>query len=638
MKTKIILLFLSVIVCLSFASKDIHSSVFLDFEKDTHFFEYSDIGLDENTGIDFSGGYNSKGCFRIEYDHRNTGQIGSFSAFVIPLDSPLNSALGYAFMAKGTVGENLLLRIIDLNGEIYQSMIPIEKEGWNRYEVYFEDISNIWHGDGNGKLDFPLQYLYIGVHNGNFQTGVTYYDDFEIIPKDAKPLSEKLRAEAEERVDFKLETGIPGNLFYFGEKPVGKIVTKYDILEPFKAEFDFKFYDAYGKEIKSKVSKISFMTDKPKNIDLPNVKGYVKCVWTAKYLGRTKTGFFTYGVIPDNSAIMGGKSSYFGVNTHFNQNWDPMFGKIVKRAGISWIRDGEARLKYDNAINVAKENGLEYMPCFTGAMVQKSLEYINEQVGQGKKAEDVWDFTPFIKNFGEYAKIYGDYVSVYDILNEPNGNGWLVLGGNWSGGPFIETFMQWGRQVSEEIRKNDKDCRLLWEDAEGYNWSDQYVTAGLNKEIDIISNHSYNSHREVPYPEHNYGFSRLAYALERDREAGVGWNIIVGEIGYPTYIETEETLSRDMFPAVSEYIQSAQDVRTHFLYLSGGAERMFLYDLKNDGFNKNNCEHNFGLCDFFGNPKPAICAQAVLINQIEGAKLPGREDIGDEDNYVFGYI
>ncbi|MBQ7256067.1 MAG: hypothetical protein IJS60_00035 [Abditibacteriota bacterium] len=634
-------IFILLFICIGCANGKttyiIKPELLFDFEKETPFFEYSDIGLDENTGC-ASEGFKSKGCFKIEYDHRNTEQRGSFSAFVIPLDSPLNNALGYSFMAKGTVGENLLLRIIDCNDEIYQTMIPVEKEGWNKYEIFFEDITNIWGGDGNNKQDYPLKFICIGVHNGLYQTGEISYDDFYTIPKGVRPLSDKLREEAEERVDFKLETNKPGNLFYYGEKTTGKIVTKYDILPPFKVEFSLEFRDVYGKEIKSKTDNEVFYSDKPKTINLPNERGYVKVIWTAKYLGKTREGTFTYGVIPDNSKIMGGEKSYFGVNTHFNQSWDPMFGKIVKRAGISWLRDGEARLDYDHAILVAKENGLEYMPTFTGAMAGQSLNYINEEVKNGKKAEDLWDFTPYIGNFGEYAKRYGDYIRIYDILNEPNGNGWLVLGGDWSGGPYIDTFMQWAKQVSAEIRREDKDCRVLWEDAEGYNWSDQYVAAGLNKEIDIISNHSYNSHRSVPYPEHNYGFSRLEYAKERNKKAGVDWSIIVGEIGYPTYVETEQTLATDMYPAVSEDVQAAQTVRCHFLYLSGGAEKIFLYDLKNDGFNKNNCEHEFGLTDYYGNPKPAMVAVSVLINQIEGALLTGREDGGDEDTYVFGYV
>ena len=54
------------------------------------------------------------------------------------------------------------------------------------------------------------------------------------------------------------------------------------------------------------------------------------------------------------------------------------------------------------------------MPTFTGAMAAQSLNYMNEEVKNGKKAEDLWDFTPYIGNFGEYAKRYGDYIKIYD--------------------------------------------------------------------------------------------------------------------------------------------------------------------------------------------------------------------------------
>ncbi|MBQ7256066.1 MAG: hypothetical protein IJS60_00030 [Abditibacteriota bacterium] len=606
-----------------------------DFEEPLY--SVHDEQNDQGTiNFSFAPSFKSTKCLKVDYDF-SASQFPVITANIpIDYDSPLNESLGLSFMAKGTKGDNLLVRVVDCSGEIYQYMVYLEDGDWHKYSFYFDDKDiNIWAGDENRYVNHPIAYLALGVHRGDINKGSISFDDICGITKDTKELSDNQKKEALSEIDFKLDTGKPGNLFYYEEIPIGKIVPVYNLLDDFDVDINLIYRDAYGNFLPSEVKNIKFNTKSPVSFNLPKIKGYGEIEYSAKFLGKEKVGIFRYGCIPDNSKVSLGKKSPFGVNTHFNQGWPEYFGDIVKRAGISWLRDGEARLN-DNAYFVAKKRQIQYMPTFTGVMQNASLGYIYAGLAEGKSAEDVWDFAPFVKNFGEYAKKYGDYVFVYDILNEPNGNGWLSLGGDWAGGPWLDVFMKWGKEVSRELKENDKDALVLWEDSEGFTWSDSYVKAGLNKEIDFVSPHAYNSHRTFPLPEMSLCLLNYPRVIERDRERN-NWKYIIGEIGCPTYIETEATLLTDTYPAVTEIMQAAQTVRIYVMHLNAGAERIFLYDLKNDGFNKNNAEHEFGITDFYGNPKPVICAYSVMVNLLEGCKWIGRESNENTGAYIYGY-
>lgn len=451
-------------------------------------------------------------------------------------------------------------------------------------------------------------------------------------------------------LSFRLLTGVSGNLIYFNEEANGVIVSKNNV--PLKSKMKLEFYNVSGHKIANKT--IDFDSDKENKILLPRLKGYVEVRYTANINGNVETGVFHYGFIPNNIKIMGGKTSYFGVNTHFNQGRDTYYGKIVKRAGISWIRDGEAFLN-DNAIKVAKENGLEYMPCFTGQMRDPAFEYLRKEIAKGKDPNGPWDFSSCLKDLENYVKTYGDYISLYNLMNEPNYFGWTEFGGDHKGGTWLEIFIQWSKQASDIIRKYDKDAKILWDDNPFFYWSDQYIKHGINKEIDYLSSHPYNRKPEDKYENINPLTNQKDIMTisdiyrerfwKRNKETNRNWKPIEGECGYTTFIR-DDKWKTGYVPVSYEY-QSALLVRMYVMHLSCGVERVFYYDFQNDktgpgeehnGWNRNYCEENFGIVFTDGSPKPSICAYANMVNQIEGSKLKGRNENFDNDIYVYNYV
>jgi len=603
--------------------------------------EYSAVLGNEFPGTEANfrwekAGYNSTGCLAIDYNFHETGMYCQ-----VRYDYPASeSETGFSFMAKGVPNSSVMIRVTDKSGETYQTRFIVETADWKKYVVNFADLekSDHWGGDANNKIDYPLGSFFIGAEKTSVTKGTLYIDNLSFISTNGAELKNSLYENAVKKLYLTLDTGKSGNLFYPTDSLVAKIVVKDCDLSNLNAIVDLVYKNGYGSEIKTGVKRVILKGLSSNTIILPKINGVCEIDYTAKIGNNIKKGMFSYGVIPNNSKIALGKSSYFGVNCHFNQGWDPYFGKIVKRAGISWVRDGEANLN-DKALPVAKENGLEYMPCFTG-MQEKSMNYIKEEIANGKSYKDSWDFSPYIQDFGEYAKKYGDYVDVYDMLNEPNNMGWnAAIGGDWSGGPWIGVFYQWSTQASKLVKENDPNNKasVLWEDMEGWQWSDEYIKYGVNKELDYISPHPYNLHRSVPLPEKQHTLNSYDQFWQRNKDTGRDWKLIVGEVGFSSFELTENTPggAGGFYSPCTRSMQAAYLVRMMIMHLTAGVERIFWYDLRNDGINSEAQENNFGLTFNDGSPKPAIVAYSNVINQCEGAKWLGRIDNLNAYMYAF---
>ena len=404
-------------------------------------------------------------------------------------------------------------------------------------------------------------------------------------------------------VDFK--TDKPGNLYVPGDDMRAEFIS--DTAAPWSVTFRDSFGNAIGRKDGKSSEKFA--------LKLPKVMGCVRIEWSH----GGDSGAVYYDLIPDNSALFGKPGSPFGVNTHFNQGWDLALGETARRAGITWIRDGEANPD-DRGVAAAKKYGLRYMPCFTFSVVD-TLPSIIEKTKKGDT-----DFAEEIDFFVKFAEKYGDFVTVYDICNEPNNTPWTNLGGDWSGGPWLDVFCKWGAQVAAAIRKVDSDAEIMWEDIDiGHLWAKQMAENGITTEADIIAAHPYNLHRENPLPE-NQGFDKDNDELRKlMAEKGLKWRLMDGEVGYSSY-EVNESNKDHHYTPCSPLLQASWLARMYITHLSNGVERVFWYDLKCDGADPHEPEHNFGLIRHDGTPKPAICAYANLINILEGCRWTGFRD------------
>ncbi|MHB1455862.1 MAG: hypothetical protein ACYC0V_02995 [Armatimonadota bacterium] len=333
------------------------------------------------------------------------------------------------------------------------------------------------------------------------------------------------------------------------------------------------------------------------------------------------TGYISFAVIPDVKINAKDESSPFGVNTHFNQGWDPIIGEIVSKVGIAWIRDGEASLD-DRAYPVAKANHLCYLPCFT---------WYQTPLAENKKADGTWDFNDIAEKHQQYAKKYGEYVDYYDLTNEPHGPWSAALGGSWNGGEWLNIFVEYGRTVTNAIKTGDPGAKVLWEDIDQLLWYRHFLALGAADVIDVISPHPYSLHRSIPLPEQQMTLNQIADFREFIQLHGLSWSLWAGEVGFSSFKLTERTPTPFYTPNTD--LQQAQMLtRIMVMFLSHGCDKVFWYDFMNDGQDADNPEHNFGLVRHDHSPKPAVVAYANLINRLRDCKWLGSYAIGGAGN------
>ena len=374
------------------------------------------------------------------------------------------------------------------------------------------------------------------------------------------------------------------------------------------------------------------------SIEVPSSLGYYDVVYAiAVRVGDEHAdgckGRFSFAVIPKHPVSRKDPHSSFGVNTHFNQYWRAEIGKIVRKAGIAWIRDGEAGVG-DKALPVAKANNLCYMPCFT-SIASPVVGWIKAELEKDNDPDRKWDFSQNVEQFREYARQYGRDIDVYDLVNEPHSHWSAVLGGDWQGGDWLKVFVQWGRQVTQAIHLADPGSAVLWEDVDQLLWYKQFFDLGAADIIDSISPHPYNLHRANPYPEDHPIVSQLPEFHRFTREHSLPWEVISGEVGFSSYA-MDEKAPPTFYSPNTELGQAQMLVRMMVTQLARGVKRIFWYDFMNDGWDANNPEHNFGLVRNDLSPKPAVVAYANLIHRLNDCRWLGSYAVAG-GGYAYAY-
>lgn len=540
------------------------------------------------------------------------------------------------FWARTDGSVRLTVRALDSSGQTHQISVPQHKGDWRRVVL---DTTKPWPhhfgGANDGVMHQPFTTIYFLRETGSDpEKGTIYIDDLDVLTTaSAELVRQGLMKHYWESFVVTLKTDVPGNLFYPG-KPTRGVLTVPPTPDASDVEIGGQLFDAAG----AVVSSLPPVALNPGNdfsapVQLPDGPGFYRVALEAGAGEGAKRAETRYAVIPSNSALdRRDPDSPFGVNTHFNQGWPADSGAIAKRAGVAWIRDGEASLE-DRALPVAKANQLCYLPCFTHWRGPLAARF-REKLQQAGGAVPAWDFTDVVDWHRKYAEKYGDDVECYDLMNEPHGPWSQVLGGGWYGGKWLETFAQFGRQVTEAIHEADPGAKVLWEDVDQLMWYKRFPELGVGETIDGISPHPYNLHRSRPLPEEQPTISQLPDYHAFVRRHNLRWMLWSGEVGFSSFT-LAETTGAGFYTPHSELEQAQMLVRMMVVQLANGVEKIFWYDFRNDGWDPHNPEHNFGLIRHDGTPKPAVVAYANLAHRLTGAGWLGEYGIGGgADAYV----
>ena len=98
------------------------------------------------------------------------------------------------------------------------------------------------------------------------------------------------------------------------------------------------------------------------------------------------------------------------------------------------------------------------------------------------------------------------------------------------------------------------------------------------------------------------------------------------EVGFSSFVLGEK--SGPFYTPQTEAQQAAMLVRMLALQFTAGMDKIFWYDFRNDGWEPDYHEHNFGLIRADNSPKPAVVAYANFISRFRQGKWIGQYNIG----------
>lgn len=302
-----------------------------------------------------------------------------------------------------------------------------------------------------------------------------------------------------------------------------------------------------------------------------------------------------------------------GVVTHFgNLSQSTNILKtiqLLKAAGIGWVRDElswqnvekkkgifEFPAQYDTYVNTLRAEGLKTLIV---------LDYGNNNYGGTKNIKS--SIQPFANYAENVVMKYGDYINHWEVWNEPKPSQFGDRG--W------DTYAQLLSSVYSRIKSVQKNSVVIGCGGGGAGGGPggdciQAVARQYNGDIsDAYSIHPYLTHSpESGYQALNSPFKglggyiniRTVTKMLKPFYDKTKKSIYITEIGWPSSSENKR---------FSDSQQAAYVLRTYLLVRQGDLfPVVFWYDFRDDGIDKNNKEHNFGMLKNDYTPKMSYIA------------------------------
>jgi len=515
-----------------------------------------------------------------------------------------------AFWIKTSDYKSVKVRAVDATGQIFQQGFPLIPSGeWQQVVVNQMTSNAYWHGAADGVWHGTMKGFYILLGKDDLIQAST---------GEVNALIDDVTA-SYKKADFQINQTTVGNVFVDDETVKFDIATLGD-------RIDWQVTDYWGNIVLNSSTPV---TEGLAELEIQSLtQGYYMLNVTAYSEGvkleKKSTSFAVLGEVMNLHTV---NDSPFGIATHFGQDWSPTMIPLIQKAGIKHIRDEiqwndvertpgiyEFRAKYDEYMNRIKDLGIDPLLI---------LAFMNPNYDEG--------FTPYTDEgreaFGKYATAvlehYGDQIKRVEVFNEYN------IG--FSSGPGAqdpEYYYKLLKETYKQVKAYDEDITVIgpvtsqipWEwlktlfaqsDAEG-------------KALDYMDAVSVHPYRYPGSPEGmDNDMARLRQLIQTYNDNNTK-PIFVSEWGWPTHQGLTGT---------SEAMEAAYLVRSSVQMLSEGVEMLVWYDLKNDGTDSHEPEHNFGIirneADPLGKyaPKPAYVAYSNLTRALTGADFVGVEDI-----------
>lgn len=332
---------------------------------------------------------------------------------------------------------------------------------------------------------------------------------------------------------------------------------------------------------------------------------------------------------------------FTGIQTHFGQFYRADMDSVSMEAQLDLVQQAGIGAVRDECYwaDVEKERGVYVFPkavddfvdaaARRGIAVLLILDYNNPLYAPHAGSQVTTDSNraAYAKYCVETVKRYSPKgVKQYELWNEPN------LPMFWDPTPNAANYAALIKAAYPEIKKADSSVTVIagatspleGQAAPNIPWTTFIAGIVSNGGLTAMDALSFHQYRVDKAPETWLG-TDVQMALSLTAGAKPLW---ITEVGYHT---------SSLWPYTTTETQADYVTRMYLLGRSYPAlKRISYYDLKNDGNEANNAEHNFGVLLFDRTPKPAYTALKTM-NAALGSK-PFVSLTSSSDNYtaVFG--
>ncbi|WP_409342640.1 sugar-binding protein [Paenibacillus sp. MBLB4367] len=509
---------------------------------------------------------------------------------------------------------SISLRVKDATGQVHQQKIALAAtSNWQKLEIFkFDGGLNYLYfsGANDGKWHGPAQQIEFLLEKSGLTGGKSGGDIRldNIVATAALP-------------DLSVQQVRMGNIFLESEPVAFPLATRGDTVS-------WSVYDHLDHKVAEGRDSVQGGL---LNLTIPLQKlGYHKLTLTAEKGGQTiKSADVSFARLTDADPTAAA-SSPFGISTHLAwenpQGWTPELSELLSRAGAKNFRD---EIPWEA---VEYEKGQYRKPANRDAYMQRTqqdglkpfiiLDYTNPFYDQNS--------TPYTdagrQGYADYGKalldLYGNQIEWVEVYNEFNGG--FGDRGNGPADSRPDYYYKLLKKTYETIKATRPDVTVVGMATAGtpLGWMEEVFKLGGLQYMDAVSIHPYQSQRP---PDGIVDAVRNTQSLIRQYNQGQLKPLWFTEIGWPTY-------SGGI--GITENTQADYVVRTHVQALGEGVEKVFWYDLMNDGMKADYHEENFGLLRNANDPqgqftpKPAYAAYAAMTRALIGARFVERESFG----------
>jgi len=255
------------------------------------------------------------------------------------------------------------------------------------------------------------------------------------------------------------------------------------------------------------------------------------------------------------------------------------------------------------------------------------LDYSAPWATENSNQENADKYMPNIDSWrifiDKVVERYGRQVKYWQIWNEEN------IDTFFKPEPDIEKYLELLQNAYEIIKARDKDAKVVLGGTSGVDveYLRKLKELGADQYFDILAVHPYRLDFETS-PETNGLLKDLGLAEEIAEEFN-NKPIWLTEFGWPT----------DSMEGVDEDMQAEYLVRSYLLsFTFPNIKKLFWYDFRDDGENKDWREHNFGLLKRDYIKKKSFYAYKNLINLLEHSYFDKSLSFGREGIYDLVFV